>query len=638
MGNLQIEYQKVLDTLHDTSVILFDKELNINQIFGRDGVLDILFPGMNTIREWAGSMQEALQEDLVRILQEVLGGSEYRVDLEHPEGLLTLQAKGFKDASGLPFGMLVFQLKRTSENLHGRRLIREKQEAEEHSEIKSRFMARISHEIRTPLNAIIGFVEQLQKTSLNKKQKNFTSIIEKSSEYLLDLVNEILSFSRLESGEMKLDEVDFSLESLVREIYETFKVRANDKGINLRYLYDERLDMIFWGDAFRLKQVIINLVSNGIKFTEYGYVELKVSLMEELEDQVWIEIAVSDTGIGVAEKRIHEIFDEYKQASAGIARKHGGSGLGLTISKRLVEVMKGRISVESREGKGSVFSVEIPLVRSQKKYLTKDVMQVDSEELSGIKVLLVDDDAMNRALGHIILEGFNMDVSLVSDGLEAMAEFEKEDFDLILLDIHMPEVSGLDVARQIRSKAKKKEVKIIAVTADILQEDKKMLDMLGIDDVLIKPYREINLYNKICQVLEVESKIILKESIEITAGPAQEIPLYDLSELRAVTRDSVDFFHEMIDTFIENALEGIKQIKTAYEKEDWEEMKETAHRLIPSFKHLAITSVVSDLVEIKSHASGSPETALLDGLIQQMEQTTLQAIAQLKLEKASAKH
>ena len=411
MDNGNIDYQQILLTLPNTCVILFDPELTILQVFDQEKIIEKLFPGQQSISSWTSQLEPFIQLDLVGFCKKAITGSTQRILVDHPSGRITIQSKSLSDVKGKLIGVLYIQKGGETENSFGKRLVREKNEAEENNEIKSRFLARISHEIRTPLNAIIGFAEQLQKTSLNHKQRNFTNIIEKSSVYLLDLVNEILAFSRLESGELRLDEVDFGLENLFQEIYDTLKVRAHDKSINLRLNIDKRLTMICRGDAFRIKQIVINLVSNGIKFTEYGYVELGASLLEEKDNALWIRITVTDTGIGIPKQKQIEIFDEYKQASSGIARKHGGSGLGLTISKRLTQVMKGKISVESSEGKGSVFTVELPLKKSQKEFLSKDVIRINSEELSGIRALLVDDDAMNRALGQIIMEGFSMEVS-----------------------------------------------------------------------------------------------------------------------------------------------------------------------------------------------------------------------------------
>jgi len=441
------------------------------------------------------------------------------------------------------------------------------------------------------------------------------------------------TFSKIESGELQLDEVDFSLESLFNDIYSTFRNRAQEKEINFRYSFDDRLKKIFKGDAMRLKQIVINLVSNAIKFTEYGYVELRVEHFREERDEVWIKVTISDTGIGISEKKIKEVFREYKQASVGIARLHGGTGLGLTISKRLTDMLNGEITVNSTEGKGSLFTVNIPLKKSPLKYLSKDTLEISSEALSGRSVLIVDDDVMNRTLGVIILEGFNMMVHMAADGKEAMEILDNKRFDVVLLDIHMPVVSGIDVTRFIRSSEKNREVKIVAVTAEVIREELECYLKVGIDDFLIKPYREINLFNKLCKVLKLDSRDTGEESTQIRLVDFDGQPAYNLRELRTVTRKNREFFNEMIQTFINNAKNGVEQIKSAHKNEDWRVIRETAHRLIPSYKHLEIKKVVSDLVELKNRAENNPSADQLSGLISRIDKETAEVVKHLNKEK-----
>jgi len=628
-------YEKTLDIVPNTAFVYVDERFNIRQTYDGSRLLKTLFLGRKSLHEWGAALGFDLKKALKGLYDQEHEGAQISHEIDYYSGAVRLTLRSFRDEEAAPHGVIIIHHTGVRQDESEKRLIREKEEAEENNEIKSRFLARISHEIRTPLNAIIGFVEQLQKTELDAKQSNFAGIVEKSSAYLLDLVNEILSFSRLESGEMKLEEVDFNLGNMVLEVHNTLKVKAHEKNINLRYSLDQQADLIFYGDAFRLKQVLLNLVSNAIKFTEYGFVELRVKRLSESNDQVQLGFFVEDSGIGIPQQKLREIFEEYKQASAGIARKHGGSGLGLTISKRLIEVMKGSISVKSEEGKGSLFRVELPLKKSKKKYLSKDVMQVDSEELSGKRVLLVDDDAMNRSLGQIILEGFNMEVSLASDGREAMNMFERNEFELVLLDIHMPEVSGFEVAEHIRKRCGDEQVKLVAVTADILQEEKQELAKSRIDDVLLKPYKEVQLYNKICQVLDVDSKIILKESIQLKHSELIQPLDFDLRELEAVTRENDAFFNEMIDTFIENATEGIEQLQEALEKKDWQAIREISHRLTPSYKHLKMDALVSDLVELKSLATAPVDVESIGNLLPHFESRTRENIQKLKARKRS---
>jgi signal transduction histidine kinase/CheY-like chemotaxis protein len=626
-------YYRILSQVPDTCMILFDRDLGVLDIIDRDGCLKELIPGGGKLENLHHVRDPVWHKTLTYLCENALRGSPETRTMEFKTGRVKLRTLRLKDQNGDHRGILMMQGNTGTQREYGIELKKEKEEAEEISEVKSRFMARISHELRTPLNAIIGFIEQLQKTTLDEKQDQYLKIIDKSSVYLLDLVNEILTFSKIESGELQLEEVDFNLESLFSDIYTTFKQRADEKEINFRYQFDESLKKIFRGDAMRVKQIVINLVSNAIKFTEYGYVELKVERMEDTPDEVWIRISISDTGIGISENKLQEIFREYKQASVGIARLHGGTGLGLTISKRLTDMINGEMTVKSTEGKGSLFTVKIPLKKSLLKYLSKDTLQVSTEELAGKSVLMVDDDVMNRTLGVIILEGFGMMVHMAADGKEAMEILSKKHFDVVLLDIHMPVVSGIDVTRFIRNSELNRDVKILAVTAEVIREELESYLDEGIDDYLIKPYREINLFNKLCKVLEMVSEESEDDTPEIRLVEFTGQPLYNLRELKAVTGKNKEFFNEMIQTFISNAQNGIEQIRSACDQQQWEVIRETAHRLIPSYKHLEVKRIVSDLVELKNRTEKDPSGDRLSELIERIEKETIEVVERLKQEK-----
>ena len=626
-------YYRILSQVPDTCMILFDRDLGVLDIIDRDKCLEELIPSGSKLKNLHDVRDPVWHKTLSYMCENALRGSVETRIMEFESGRVKLRTLNLLDSDGDPKGILMLQGNTGTLREDRIELKKEKEEAEQISEIKSRFMARISHELRTPLNAIIGFIEQLQKRPLDEKQDQYLKIIDKSSVYLLDLVNEILTFSKIESGELQLEEVDFNLESLFNDIYFTFKQRAKEKEINFRYQFDEDLKKIFRGDAMRIKQIVINLVSNAIKFTEYGYVELKVDRIEETPEEVWIGISIFDTGIGISENKLQEVFREYKQASVGIARLHGGTGLGLTISKRLTDMINGEMTVKSTEGKGSLFTVKIPLKKSVLKYLSKDTLQVSTEELAGKSVLMVDDDVMNRTLGVIILEGFGMMVHMAADGKEAMEILSKRCFDVVLLDTHMPVVSGIDVTRFIRKSELNRDVKIVAVTAEVIREELESYLEEGIDDYLIKPYREINLFNKLCKALNVISEEAEDDTPEIRLVEFDGQPLYDLRELRAVTRKNREFYNEMIQTFISNAQNGIEQIKSAFEKQQWEVIRETAHRLIPSYKHLEVKRVVSDLVELKNRAEKGPSCDRLSGLIDRIEKETIEVVEQLKQEK-----
>jgi CheY-like chemotaxis protein len=244
----------------------------------------------------------------------------------------------------------------------------------------------------------------------------------------------------------------------------------------------------------------------------------------------------------------------------------------------------------------------------------------------------VDDDAMNRMLGEVILEGFNMEVTLASDGREAKEMAGKLAFDVILLDIHMPDISGVEVARYIRTELNNRNVKILAVTADMIREELDQHMNVGIDDYMIKPYREINMFNKLCKVLDVDPELISHQTIKIVLKEDKGDAMYDLAELRSVTRNQASFFNDMLETFIENASEGTEQIRRAFDRGDFDQVRETAHRLIPSYKHLVIRKVVSNLVELKNLSALGSDTARMELLISRICSDSDFVIRELKKE------
>ncbi len=628
----QTRSELILSNLPQTSVILFNEQLEVTRVFDHDRIIMEAL-GISSLPNNLEELKGDEPGNQVFLLCELaLEGIRAYESLKGNSGYFLARTGAIGENSEPVTGILMIQDRRGLVSDERMKLEKGKEKAEESSEIKTRFMASISHEIRTPLNAIIGFIEQLQKTSLNEVQEEYVKIIDKSSVYLLDLVNEILTYSKLESGEIQLDEEDFNLEGLVAEIFSTLKMRADKKAINFTYQLDEPLKKIFRGDGFRLKQVLMNLLSNAIKFTEYGYVELRGCVTKSAGRQVWCRFEVIDTGIGIPEAKLADIFREYRQASSGITRKHGGTGLGLTISRRLTRLMGGRIGVESTEGKGSVFTVDIPLQKSELRKLSQDIRSISTDSLSGKRALVVDDDAMNRNLGQIILEGFHMEVELASGGAEAIEMIDRQKYDIILLDIHMPEVSGLEVARHIQSSNKNRDTRILIVTAEMNREELDKYRAEGMNDFLIKPYREVHLYNKLLKILLDEPEPLDEEPRKIILKQYNSDTLYDLTELRSVTRENPYFFNEMIQTFISNATTGMKEIQEAYHQQRWEDLRETAHRLIPSYKHLKINKVVSDLVELKERASEGDSQEQLKEVITRIRKSTDEVVKHLKSE------
>lgn len=395
------------------------------------------------------------------------------------------------------------------------------------------FIANISHDIRTPLSAIMGFTEQLMQTGLDKKQEEYLDIIDKSSEHLYDLVNDILMYSKSEARQIKLDASPFKIDNTIKYAFKSLKAKAKEKNIRFSYEIDDALNVVVMGDSFRLRQILLNMLSNAIKFTERGYVKLRCMAEEKSGDHLRVRFDVIDTGTGVSPDNLKTIFNKFRQADPAGGRKYGGIGLGLTICKNLIELQDGSLSVSSLENEGSTFSFVIPYEKAKiSKLLADDPDQSDKHKLKGRKILLVEDDSINRLLGKIILEKLGCSYELAVNGKEAIRKIDNNDYELILLDINLPDINGLDIAAYMRNNKKDKRTKIVAFSAVITAEDIVEYKSVGIDDFLLKPYKEINLYNTLCNALDIENDKGHKTKTEVILQEDNPDELYDLSGLK----------------------------------------------------------------------------------------------------------
>ena len=355
------------------------------------------------------------------------------------------------------------------------------QQASEANLLKSSFLANMSHEIRTPMHAVLGYAEMLKEGNLNSEQKEQVENIEIAGRNMMDILNDILDFSKIESGMMDVEITGFDLRQLIDELNSLFSISAKKKGIRLKFLVDTQLKYIE-SDSTRLKQILSNLISNAIKFTSIGSVSVSV----ELEANK-INFTVSDTGDGIAKDRQDRIFDSFTQAESSTTRKYGGTGLGLTISKQLTELLDGEISVESELGKGAQFKFTIPFKKAEKIIeLHKDYrnMEIDFE---GVSILLVEDNELNIQLGMTRLAKLGAGVTLAKNGKEAIDLVRDHQFDLIIMDCQMPVLDGYAATEQIRQLPNGRSVPIIAMTAGTSTEEKSRCFEVGMDAYLSKP-------------------------------------------------------------------------------------------------------------------------------------------------------
>ncbi len=385
------------------------------------------------------------------------------------------------------------------------KLIIAKEEAEEANLSKGAFLANMSHEIRTPMNGIIGLSHLALQETLPVTTKGYLSKIHDSANLLLGIINDILDFSKIEAGKVDIEHVDFRLAEVIEALSHITEFRAEEKGLVARFDIDPSIPDILCGDPLRLQQILTNLFNNAIKFTEQGEITLKTSLLERKRGRVQLRFVVEDSGIGMSQEQVKRLFQPFSQADSSTTRKYGGTGLGLSICKSLVELMGGEIGVESELNQGSRFFFELPLSLGQKQNGQSIEHRKTSRQdvsLEGMKVLLVEDNKVNQLVAQQILTAAGALVETAENGVQAVDSIEDSHYDIVLMDIQMPEMDGYQATRQIRYRYSDQELPVIAMTANALKEDREEALKAGMNDYLSKPidvkalYRMLASYKK----------------------------------------------------------------------------------------------------------------------------------------------
>lgn len=482
--------------------------------------------------------------------------------------------------------------------------------AEDAVRSKQQFLSNMSHEIRTPMNAIIGFTKVLLKSELDTRQKEYLNAIKMSGDALTVLINDILDLAKVDAGKMIFEQTPFKLDASISAMIHLFETKIKEKGLVLTRQYDDKIPNVLIGDPVRLHQIVLNLVSNAVKFTSKGEITISVGLLNENEEKVNVEFSVTDTGIGIPEDRLVHIFENFQQASSETARLYGGTGLGLAIAKQLVESQGGSISVKSKLEEGSVFNFILPFQKTNTEVELEKVMNTLNTKVQNIKVLVVEDIALNQLLMKTLLDDFGFEHDIADDGKIALEKLQNKSYDIILMDLHMPGMNGFEATDYIRNKMNS-QIPIIALTADVTTADLKKCTDVGMNDYISKPLDEKLLYKKIIELL-------LKTKIPKDPPLTQFGSKYtDLSYLKKRTKDNPELIMEMISLYLEQTPPLINNMKQGLHDKDWDSVYTAAHKMIPSFSIMGINKdfentarKIQEYSDSKKHLNEVPEMVL----------------------------
>ena len=530
------------------------------------------------------------------------------------------------------FVLIVFSMFLVSDinksRFYKNQLVHAKNKAEDLLLVKQRFMANISHEIRTPLNSIIGFSRQLGKTDLKKEHKTFVNAISQSSVHLLNMVNDILDFSKIEAGKIHLEDTYLNIRDIAEEVYNTLHIIAKEKKLDFKIDTKNLKNHHVSGDPMRIRQILLNIAGNAIKFTEKGSVEMIVSdyVKKEEPNLSFVSIRVTDTGVGIALADQQKIFEEFAQSDNQVTRKFGGTGLGLSISKKLVEIMNGSIELQSRKSKGTNFTIHLPLKITEKPVKLEKVESMATDKTLIARILLVEDDKLNRLLLKSLFTEYP-GISLLEseDGFKGLELIKKEKFDLIITDIQMPGMSGIEMVRQMKQLPEPINFRtpILAFTADITPENILEINQNGIDDYITKPVDEYQLMNKISELLKVENKqafSVLKDSKEIDfhglnsgiKDSHQDQKPYDLEGLKRFTGNDEKSMMLIIEAFLDDTNAHIKELEVSLKQDNRQNIFQIAHKMSNMFDILMVNGAkyyLKNLSHIKDNNSTKEEVA-----------------------------
>ena len=529
---------------------------------------------------------------------------------------------------GEPSGSIGIHLDITAQKNLEYDLIKSREEAKKLAKTKQSFLANMSHEIRTPMNAIIGMANQLQKTNLNASQSSLLNIIQTASDNLLVIINDILDIAKIEDGKLAIHPVIFELQETIKESIDTLQFKAEEKGILLRQgKFDLLIARYLKGDSNRLRQILLNFLSNAVKFTNKGSVTIECSLASTSMNSQWIEFKIIDTGIGMEASFLETIFDPFTQETTGNSKNNIGTGLGMYISKQLIELMQGSVSVQSTKHFGTTISFKLPFAIAQKPDTKNEELKtlINPNKLNQRKILIVDDNEMNRLVAEMIVQQNGAKTLHAENGQQAIEKLQNDIPDIILMDLQMPVMNGYEATHYIRN-ILKNPIPIIALTANAIKGERENCLEAGMNDYISKPFKEQDLIQSILSLIslnENEEARILELNGE---NKNDQLP-YDLSILLQISRNDHQFVNKMIQLFCDDLPFQIEQIKDAIAQENTQIIAAKAHRLKPSTTNLGMPAITQKLRQIESLAKHEKFTyhfvTLTNSCIEDLEKNRL---------------
>jgi PAS domain S-box-containing protein len=504
--------------------------------------------------------------------------------------------------------------------------------AEDAVKAKQQFLSNMSHEIRTPMNAIIGFTKVVLKTDLTSKQKEYLTAIKVSGDALIVLINDILDLAKVDAGKMTFEQTPFKMTASVSAMLHLFETKIQEKNLKLVKEYDKKIPEMLVGDPIRLHQIILNLVSNAVKFTSKGKITVSTRLLAQDEERVAIEFAVSDTGIGITESKIENIFENFQQASSGTSRLYGGTGLGLAIVKQLVEAQGGSIHVKSKPDEGSTFSFVLSFQKTKAEAEPDtEIVELDTE-IKNIKILVVEDIALNQLLMKTLLDDFGFDRDIAGNGKIAIEKLQAKSYDIILMDLQMPEMNGFEATEYIR-KTMNSQIPIIALTADVTTVDLAKCKAVGMNDYIAKPVDERLLYSKIMGLVKKTPFIKPHINRESEGDKNKNIRCINMDYINRHTKANPKLIMEVISLYLKQTTALVILMKQSLRDKDWAALGSAAHKMIPSFLIVGINEKFENMAKkVQEYAGTEEHIDEIPGLVMQIAGVSIQACKELEEE------